>query len=47
MKFHFVLLGLSAASASTAAAVAGAIPEREIIETLLTNNGFLMLPSGR
>lgn len=46
MKFQSVLLGLSVASATSGTAVAGAIPEREIIESLLTNNGFLMLPSG-
>lgn len=46
MKFNSVLLGLSVASAASASAVAGAIPEKEIIESLLTNDGFLMLPSG-
>jgi hypothetical protein len=46
MRFQSVLFGLSAVSAATAAAVGGAIPEKEIIESLLTNNGFLMLPSG-
>lgn len=46
MKLESILLCLSAASAASAAAIAGAIPEKEIIETLLKNDGFLMLPSG-
>jgi hypothetical protein len=46
MKLQSVLLGLSAVSAASAVAVAGAIPDKDIIETLLTNNGFLMLSSG-
>jgi hypothetical protein len=32
MKFPSVLVGLSVASASTAAAISGAVPEKEIIE---------------
>lgn len=45
MKLRSVILGLSAASAASAAAIAGVIPENVIIESLLTNNDFFMLPS--
>jgi len=44
MKLQSVLVGLSAASATAAVAINGAVPDKEIIDALLENNGYLMTP---